>query len=374
MSPRHDSAVKLWLLICCAMIFAMAVIGAITRLTESGLSITEWAPITGALPPLNDADWQQAFDAYRQIPQYQLLNRGMSLEEFKTIYFWEWVHRLWGRLIGVVFALPFLYFLIRRQLDKPLAWKLFGIFCLGGLQGFVGWFMVQSGLEDRTHVSPYRLAMHLSLALVIYSLILWVALGVRGWKLEAGGWGSFADRLIPTPTNRAQQQNIRDSQPPASSLQPLGWFCLLLLAITIVWGAFVAGHRAGLAYNTWPLMEGQFLPAESWTLQPLWYNFFGNTALVQFIHRWLGPLTGLAIVSWALLLWRHAPARQRPWLAGLMAMVGVQIILGIATLLTHLNIVLATLHQAGAITLLTLVLVNLRAAVGTKTYPLTSKN
>jgi cytochrome c oxidase assembly protein subunit 15 len=352
MTHNSNKAITLWLLACCAMIFAMAVIGAVTRLTESGLSITEWAPITGTLPPLTDSAWQDAFVKYQAIPQYQLLNRGMSLEEFKTIYFWEWLHRLWGRLIGLVFALPFLYFLIRRQLDKPLAWKLFGILCLGGLQGFVGWFMVQSGLEDRTHVSPYRLAMHLGLALVIYSLLVWVALGLRPRDLGFGIWD-----LEKKGFKASQDQSPQILNPKSQML--FGWLCLALLALTIVWGAFVAGHRAGLAYNTWPLMEGQFLPVESWTLEPLWYNVFGNTALVQFIHRWLGPLAGLAIVAWALALWRQAPAAQRLWLAALMAMVGVQIALGIATLLTHLNIVLATLHQAGAITLLTLMLVNI---------------
>lgn len=328
----------------------MAIIGAITRLTESGLSIVEWAPITGTLPPLSDADWHEAFTAYKAIPQYQILNRGMSLEEFQYIYFWEWLHRLWGRLIGLVFALPFFYFLIRRQLDKPLAIKLFGLLCLGGLQGFVGWFMVQSGLEDRTHVSPYRLAMHLGLALLIYSLTLWLALGIRAQGTEVRAQGSEKKSGVSSA-----QQSLNSVRWPLVS----GWLCLGLLALTIFWGALVAGHRAGLAYNTWPLMNGTFLPEESWTLQPLWQNFFANTALVQFTHRWLAMLSAGALLLWAWRLWDKVASPQRRWLAGLAAMIVLQVLIGIFTLLTQLNIVLATLHQAGAIMLLTLVLVNL---------------
>jgi cytochrome c oxidase assembly protein subunit 15 len=329
--PSSQKPVFLWLLVCCGMIFVMAVIGAVTRLTESGLSITVWEPVTGAVPPLTAEGWDKAFAAYRDIPQYRLLHHGMTPEEFKSIFFREWLHRLWGRLIGLAFALPYLWFLARRKLDKPLALKLAAILALGGLQGFIGWFMVQSGLEpdSSTHVSPYRLALHLGAALLIYALLLWTALGLRGWK------------------------------PPQRNLAPA--LLAALLALTMTWGAFVAGHKAGFAYNTWPLMEGRFLPDEAWTLTPLWRNAFANTTLVQFMHRWLGPVTGALILAWVAARWRRVgDTASRRWLAGLGGMVVLQIALGVATLLTQVDIVLAALHQAGAIALLTLLLVGWR--------------
>lgn len=319
------------------MVFAMALLGAITRLTESGLSITDWNPVMGALPPLNDAAWDKAFAAYREIPQYQVLNRGMTLAEFKGIYFWEWLHRLWGRLTGVVFMLPLLWFLARRQIDRSTGLKLVFIFALGGLQGFIGWFMVQSGLEVRTSVSPYRLALHLGFAVLIYALILWMALGRAG----------VADIKVP------------------KKIRHFGWGSLGLLAVTMLWGALVAGLRAGEAYNTWPLMEGEFLPVAAWTLQPKWINAFENLALVQFIHRWLGPLAVVAIFTWIGLLWRKAD--KKFWLLALAATALLQAGLGLATLLTHVDIALAAAHQAGALLLLSLMLANLRMISGTPT-------
>lgn len=321
--PATVTAVHRWLLFCCAMIFAMAVIGAITRLTESGLSIVEWAPITGAVPPLTDADWDKAFAAYQQIPQYKLLKAGMSLAEFKSIYFWEWLHRLWGRLIGLVYALPFFYFTVRRQIPAGYHGKLWlGLF-LGGLQGAVGWFMVASGLNQLVYVSHYRLALHLSLALIIYAYLLWLAFTLK-----------------PAAEQRASRRH--------------GWLALACVALTIIWGAFVAGLKAGWVYNTFPLMDGAFVPEAAWTLEPVWQNFFANTALVQFSHRMLAMATGLVIGSWCWRLWRHGVA-SRITLA-LAGMVTVQIALGIATLLSQVNIILGTLHQAGAIMLLTLLL------------------
>jgi cytochrome c oxidase assembly protein subunit 15 len=308
----------------------MALIGAITRLTESGLSITEWNPVMGALPPLNDAAWDKAFHNYQQIPQYQILHRGMTLDEFKGIFFWEWLHRLWGRMIGVVFGLPLLFFWLRKKIDNKLALKLFAIFALGGLQGFIGWFMVQSGLETRTSVSPYRLAMHLGLALLVYALILWTALG--------------RTNIARTPTTWCLRRH--------------GWIALGFLIITMIWGAFVAGLHAGEAYNTWPLMEGDVLPNAAFTIIPKWLNVFENLALVQFIHRWLGPTTALILLSWVYRLLRTNPA-EKFWPTTLGTMAIAQVMLGISTLLTHVNILLATLHQAGAITLLSLLLVNL---------------
>ena len=315
------------------MIVVMAMLGAITRLTQSGLSITDWAPIMGVVPPLNHAAWQQAFDAYRKIPQYQVLNRGMTLHEFKGIFFWEWFHRLWGRLIGLVFALPLLWFAATRRIDKSVGFKLLGLLALGGLQCFIGWFMVESGLEVRTSVSPYRLALHLGMALLIYALMLWIALGLFGIRKMTA----------------------------AKSLKRHGWAALLLLAITMCWGAFTAGLHAGEVYNTWPLMGGAILPPAGFALEPAWLNAFANPGLVQFIHRWLGPATALVILLWIWRLCRAAPDKaDRCWPLALGGMAIVQVALGISTLLTHVEIVLAVTHQAGAITLLTLTLINLK--------------
>jgi cytochrome c oxidase assembly protein subunit 15 len=335
---RRPDPVILWLFACCGMIFIMALLGAVTRLTESGLSITEWKPIAGILPPLNEAAWNRAFADYQAIPQYQLFNRGMSLEAFKGIYFWEWFHRLWGRLIGVVFALPLLWFFAAGKISRGFFLKLCGILALGGLQGFIGWFMVQSGLEVRTTVSPYRLALHLGFALLLYSLLLWTALRTQGRET-----------------------------PPAAPAPPLrhGWIALGFLATTIVWGAFVAGLRAGEVYNTWPLMDGSLLPGGVWSLQPAWQNIFANTALVQFAHRWLGPTTFFVILGWVARCWPSATPRQKPWLLALDAMAVTQVVLGIGTLLSHVWIVVAVAHQAGAITLLTLLLINLSSFYGT---------
>jgi len=343
--PAHISStlprkpIILWLLICCAMVFVMALLGAITRLTESGLSITEWNPVMGALPPLTGAAWDRAFADYQQIPQYQILHRDMTLEEFKTIFFWEWLHRLWGRLIGLAFALPLIWFALRRQIDRRLGWQLASILALIGLQGFIGWFMVQSGLSVRTSVSPYRLALHLGFALIIYTAMLLTALD-----------------LMRLP---------RLHMPPAIVRQ--GRLALGLLSLTILWGALVAGLHAGEAYNTWPLMEGDVVPPAAFTLRPVWHNLFENPALAQFIHRWLGPTTMLVVLVWAAQLIRHSARQpQRKCFLALAAMALLQVALGLSTLLSHVNIVLASLHQAGAITLLTLVLVSQHLTISSK--------
>ena len=273
--------IAFWLLACCAMVFVMALLGAVTRLTESGLSITEWKPVAGALPPLNEDAWDKAFSDYQQIPQYKILHRGMTLEEFKGIFFWEWLHRLWGRLIGIVFAVPFVWFLARKQIDRRLGLRLALFFVLGGLQGFIGWFMVQSGLDVRTSVSPYRLALHLGFALAIYALMLWTALDLL--KMQA----------------------FRVSR----DLRRHGWAALGFLAITMIWGAFTAGLHAGEAYNTWPLMEGDVLPDAAFTILPKWKNVFENLALVQFTHRWLAPMTMLIILAWVYRCLRRVKGR-----------------------------------------------------------------
>lgn len=329
MNPSSSVSLRRWLLLCCAMIFIMAIIGAITRLTESGLSITEWAPVTGALPPLNEAGWQDAFAAYQRIPQYQTLNQGMNLEEFKQIYFWEWLHRLWGRLIGLVYALPFFWFLWHRQVPRDLRSKLWLGLALGFAQGALGWYMVQSGLSKLVYVSPYRLAAHLALALIIYSYLLWLALDLSDKKYG---------------TNKTYRH---------------GYVVLACVTATIVWGAFVAGHKAGWAYNTFPLMNGALLPPEAWNLQPLWHNFFANTAMVQFCHRWLAIGTAALILAWAWRLMRAWQPRHLVWLLG--CMVVLQVTLGVSTLLLGVPVWLGALHQAGAILLLTSVILNLHA-------------
>jgi heme a synthase len=323
-STTAAPAIRRWLFACCAMIFAMAIIGAITRLTESGLAIVEWAPITGTLPPLNESDWHKAFAAYQQIPQYKLLNTGMTLDAFKTIYFWEWLHRLWGRLIGLVYALPFFWFLARRQIPPGYHAKLWLGLVLGGLQGAVGWYMVASGLSQLVYVSHYRLALHLGLALVIYAYLLWLAFTLK------------PDAMTQRPYSRH------------------GWLALACVAITIIWGAFVAGLKAGWVYNTFPLMDGALIPDAAWTLEPLWQNFFANTALVQFTHRSLGMLTGIVIWAWCWRLWRQGSGNKTT--LALACMTALQIGLGIATLLSQVHIILGTLHQAGAIVVLTLLL------------------
>ncbi len=270
-APSAERQVALWLLACCALVFLMVLIGGVTRLTESGLSITEWQPVTGVVPPLSDAEWQAEFQRYQAIPQYRAIHEGMTLAQFKGIFFWEYLHRLWGRLIGFVFAVPFLYFLARRRIPASVAPKLAGIFALGALQGVVGWYMVASGLEDRIEVSQYRLALHLAMAVAIYAAMLWVALDL----LDAR-WGGAPRALSAGAT-----------------------FVLVLAFVTMVAGSFVAGTRAGYLDNTFPLMEGRFVPPGYWHEAPWWRNFFENLVAVQFDHRILAETTLAAI----LILW-----------------------------------------------------------------------
>ncbi len=323
-TPIPARPVGLWLLVCCAMVFAMVVIGGITRLTESGLSIVEWRPVAGALPPLTQADWQAEFDKYRQIDQYRLMNEGMSLAEFKRIFFWEWFHRFWGRLIGLVFLVPFVWFFWRGNVRGTLAGKLFALFCLGGLQGAIGWWMVASGLQrDMLAVSQYRLAVHLALALALHVGLLWMALDLLRGKLES------------TPARKA------------------GLGLVGFVFVTILAGAFVAGLDAGLASDTFPLMDGRFVPAGYADIEPFWRNLFENHATVQFNHRWLGIVAALLACVFA---WRFLPRARNPLdrLAVLAVPVAalLQAALGIVTLLLWVPVPLAAAHQAGAVILL----------------------
>lgn len=309
-----------WLTVAAASIFIMVIIGAITRLTESGLSMVEWKPLIGILPPLDAAEWQRVFGLYQQTPEYIHKNAGMDLDAFKNIFFWEWLHRTWGHVIGLVYAVPLVVFVARGMVPRVLLSRLLGIFALGGVQAFLGWYMVASGLVDRPDVSHYRLALHLSTALVIFALIVWTILDLR----QPRGTTTFCKWRH-------------------------GWSALGILAVTIVYGAFVAGLDAGFVYNTWPLMDGQFVPVAIDTLQPWWLNALQNTAGVQFIHRWLAIAAAAIIIAYA---WRV----QAVWLG---IAVVVQVLLGIATLLTHMHIHVAVLHQANAVVTLTLLLVAL---------------
>jgi len=315
------------------MIFVMVAIGGITRLTESGLSITEWQPVSGVLPPLNETQWRAAFDAYKQIPQFQAIHADMTLAQFKGIYFWEYLHRLWGRLIGAVFLLPFLYFLLARRIPRDLAPKLAGLFVLGGLQGALGWWMVASGLESRIEVSQYRLAAHLSAAIIIYLAIVWAALGL----------------LRPRKPGSAPAELRR------GAAAVLG-----LALLTLVAGAFVAGLRAGLIDNTFPLMDGHVVPPAWGNLIPWWRNLFENPEAVQFDHRVLAIATWLAAFVLFLASFRCKARLSRFAMGavhGLFGLVTLQAALGIATLLWIVPLPLALAHQLGATLVVTAALV-----------------
>lgn len=314
------------------MIFLMVVIGGITRLTLSGLSITEWQPVSGIVPPLSDAAWQVEFAKYQQIPQYRLITRGMTLAEFKTIFLWEYVHRLWGRAIGIVYLLPLLYFIARRRIPRRLVPPLAGIFALGAAQGVLGWYMVESGLVNRVEVSQYRLTAHLLLALAIYAATLWAALGL--WR------GSPGDAVVAPRWRRA------------------GEATLALVALTIAAGGFTAGLHAGLVFNTFPLMDGQWVPDGYAQLDPFVRNWFENVTAVQFDHRVLATVTATVVLVLWLAGWRAAlPRPARLALHLLLAAVALQFALGVATLLLVVPIPLAAAHQAGAVLLLTVAIV-----------------
>jgi heme a synthase len=320
-----------WLLACAALVFAMVVVGGVTRLTHSGLSIVEWQPIVGAVPPLDEAQWRETFAKYRKTPEYLQVNRGMTLEQFKGIFWWEYAHRLLGRLIGVVFFVPLAWLALRRRIPRALLPRLAAIFVLGGLQGALGWYMVQSGLVDDPRVSQYRLAAHLGLAAAIYAAIVWTALD-----------------LLRAPD-------------PARASPGLRRFSAVLVGVIFVMilsGGLVAGIRAGLAYNTFPLMDGHVLPPGAFVLEPWFVNFFSNMALVQFDHR-LIAWTLAVLVPWFWLRARReaAPAGARRACDALLALLAVQVALGISTLLLRVPLPLAAAHQAGAMAVLTAALV-----------------
>lgn len=319
-----------WLLAVAALVFVMVIVGGATRLTDSGLSITEWKPIIGALPPLSHADWLEAFEKYKQIPEYQVVNRGMALSGFKFIFWWEWGHRFLGRFIGLAFFVPMLAFWLTGRLENRLKAPLAGLFVLGGLQGLMGWYMVMSGLADRVDVSQYRLAAHLTLAALIFAGLIWMALDIG--KRPTGRIGVGPSALAA------------------------------LIGLQIFSGALVAGLDAGLTYNTWPLMDGDFIPDGLFSETPAWRNLFENILTVQFQHRMLAYLVAIAVIDEARKsILRGPEAAELPaWT--LILIVAVQVALGIATLVTVVPLSLALMHQAGAFLLLAAAIWHLHSA------------
>ena len=336
-AARRRRAVACWLLGLAGLVLAMVVLGGITRLNHAGLSMVDWRPLVGALPPIGAEAWQALFADYQRFPEYRALGGAMTLEDFRAIFWLEYAHRLLGRAVGAAFLLPFLWFLVRRAVDRPLALKLLFVGVLGGLQGLLGWYMVQSGLVDRPDVSPYRLAAHLGIAVLIYACLLWVALGLLTAR-EAAAQGRRPGRW-----------------------RGALWSATALLFLTILSGAFVAGNDAGLAYNTFPLMADAIVPPDLFPIEPLWRNFFENVPLVQLDHRLLALLTAFAVILiWAAALRRPPPVPVRAALHGAAAAVLCQVGLGIATLLAFVPVPLGAAHQAGAMAVFTASLVALR--------------
>lgn len=325
---KDNKRVIYWLLTGCILIFIMVIVGGITRLTHSGLSISNYKLISGTIPPMNEVEWQEAFDLYKQYPEYQKLNTHFDLEDFKDIYFWEWIHRVIGRFIGVVFLLPFIYFLVTKQLSKSTIKKSIVLLCLGSFQGFLGWYMVKSGLVDNPDVSHYRLAMHLTTAFITFAYTFWVAL----------------DLIFPN--NKDIDKSVRN----------IIRFGLAILILQIIYGAFVAGLDAGFIHNHWPMMsEGKFMHETVYIEQnPLYKNFTEGKSGVQFIHRTLAYI----VVAIILLIWYRAKrliltTNQFHGINALLIMVGIQFLLGVLTIIYAVPVWLGVVHQVGAFLLLT---------------------
>jgi cytochrome c oxidase assembly protein subunit 15 len=325
MDTERLRPVRTWLWVVAALVAVTLVVGGATRLTGSGLSITEWRPVTGVIPPLSTADWLIEFDKYRQIPQFIQLNADMTLAGFKFIYWWEWTHRMLGRLIGFAFALPFVVFLWRGLIDRSLFGKLAVLFVLGGMQGAIGWWMVSSGLGERTDVSQYRLAVHLTLACIILAAIVALAVRLRG---------------------------VRDAAAPSVRAGALALLVLVLLQIFV--GALVAKTNAGLTFNTWPLIDGVLLPPaeQLFPIAPIWKNFFENVMTIQFTHRMIAYVLFILALLHAFDAWRRGPVPVALRGAVLFGLVTGQAVLGVVTLLLVSPLPLSLLHQAGAVAVL----------------------
>ncbi len=325
---KDNKKVVYWLFLGCVLIFVMVIVGGITRLTHSGLSMSNYKLISGTIPPMNDIEWQEAFDLYKQYPEYQKLNSHFTIEDFKSIYFWEWLHRVIGRLIGIVFIIPFIYFLVKRQLTKPTIKKSIVLLFLGGFQGFLGWYMVKSGLVDRPDVSHYRLAAHLTTAFITFAYTFWVALD------------------IIFPLRKQINSGMRN-------LIRIGYAVLL---VQIIYGAFVAGLDAGFIHNHWPMMsEGKFMHETVYIEQsPLLKNFIEGKSGVQFVHR----ILAYVVVLFMILIWRKSKTLeltqlQQKGVRALLMLVGLQFILGVLTILLQVPVWLGVAHQVGAFLLLT---------------------
>jgi cytochrome c oxidase assembly protein subunit 15 len=334
----NDRAILRWLQLCLLLVFAMVLLGGATRLTGSGLSMTDWHP-TGVLPPLDSGQWQAEFDRYQQFPEFQKINRGMSLDGFKRIYWFEYSHRMLGRLIGMVFLLPFAWFWLRKQVKPELVPRLMIMFLLGAFQGLLGWYMVKSGLVNIPRVSQYRLTAHLLSAILIYGFILWTILNLA----SAGDYRRLAESS-------------------AATWRRLSLALLALLLTTIATGGFVAGLDAGLIFNTFPLMGDRLIPEGIGALDPWYLNPFENLVAVQFTHRWLALVTGSLLLAWYLSgrsRFEQAEVRKSFRLVGMMTV--IQVALGIATLLTQVPVLLGVLHQAGALLLFSALLYNVHA-------------
>ena len=324
---KDNKKVIYWLLTGCTLIFIMVIVGGITRLTHSGLSISNYKLISGTIPPTNALQWNEAFDLYKQYPEYQKLNYNMTIDEFKDIYFWEWIHRVIGRFIGLVFVIPFVYFLLRKQLKKSTIKKCLILLFMGGFQGFLGWFMVKSGLVDKPDVSHYRLAMHLTTAFLTFAYTFWVAL----------------DLIFPSK----KEINTR-----FRNLIRVG---LVILVIQIIWGAFVAGLDAGWIHNHWPLMNDGELIHQSVTTEqkPLWSNFIEGKSGVQFVHRYLAYIVvGIIGFIWFKARKNKTTMLQQKGINLLLILVGVQFVLGVLTLVLFVPVWLGVLHQVTAFFLL----------------------
>ncbi|MEP2103994.1 MAG: COX15/CtaA family protein [Parasphingorhabdus sp.] len=316
-SRTRPVAIANWLLSVAFLVFIMVIVGGITRLTESGLSITEWKPLMGAIPPLSEADWLSEFEKYKQIPEYIEITgpAGMTLADFKFIYFWEWIHRLLGRVIGLAFALPFLYFAVKRAIPAGYGWRLTGLLFLGGLQGFIGWWMVSSGLSELTDVSHFRLATHLLLALFILACLVWTALDLR---------------------------SLADGATKSARMTSFGLIVAVVLFLQLLFGAYVAGLNAGYVSNTWPLMNDSFIPEGIDFTFGAWAAINNDPYLTHFIHRWWAWVT----VGVLILLARKIRDQSRMASIAIHSAFGTQILLGIATVMTSMDITLAVLHQA----------------------------
>ncbi len=333
---EDDKAIARWLLICAVLIFAMVILGGVTRLTGSGLSMVNWHPIHGVIPPLSEQDWIEEFSNYQRSPEFKKINQDMTVDTFKSIFYFEYSHRVLGRFIGIVFFIPFIYFWLRKKIKPGLTPKLIVMFVLGGMQGLLGWYMVKSGLVSNPHVSQYRLTAHLVSAIAIYAYILWVAMDLLDSKSKV---------------------TMRNSEAPG--FRKAGYFLLSLIIITILSGGFVAGLKAGLIYNTFPMMGEYWVPPEIFSLAPFYLNFFENLVTVQFDHRVLAITSGsLLFVYWFRSMQKVFSSKLKASFNLVGIMIILQLLLGISTLLLHVPVWLAASHQAGALLLFSALLLN----------------